>query len=235
MDIENGLNNNVLDNNNEQTKFLDSTIGKVINNAIDIGIKYLMPDMIEDEIIEVKDALLQGGLKEGINTAIENSIELGKSAIGIVTGNFENVSQIEKAVKNGGIIDTVSNLLDSVVNKSHKKGLIKSQTASLIKDGKNIILENISSNLENTFKSQINSIQKLEKYSSNWYEYYNNKDFNGMEKEYSKIKQQLKEVVPLESTLKESRKIETIHNLIKNNYKNFDLNPQQLEAINKLN
>lgn len=234
MELEKDINNNLL-KNNEQNEFLDTTIGKVINNAIDIGIKYLMPDVIENEIIEVKDALFKSGLKEGINTAIENTIELGKSAIGIVTGNFENISQIETAVKRGGIIDTVSNLLDYAVNKSYKSGLINTKTASLIKNGKNVFLENISNNLENTFKEQVNGIEKLQKYSNNWNEYYNNKDFNGMEKEYKKIKEQLNNLVPLENTLKGAKKIETIHNLIKNNGKNFELNSEQLEAINKLN
>ena len=58
-----------------------------------------MPDLIEDEIINIKDSLVKGGLKQGINTAINSAINLGKSAMGIFTGNFENLSQAQEAIK----------------------------------------------------------------------------------------------------------------------------------------
>ena len=48
-------------------------------------------------------------------------------------------------------------------------------------------------------------------------EYYKDKDFKGMEKEYEKIKEKLKELMPLEETLKQARQIENIHKIIKNN------------------
>ena len=40
--------------------------------------------------------------------------------MGIFTGKFDSISQA-KAVKNGGIIDGISNVLDSVVNKTTEK------------------------------------------------------------------------------------------------------------------
>ena len=49
--------------------------------------------------------LINFGLKDGIKKSIDSVIETGKEAVGIVTGNFENVTQIQKVVKNGGIID----------------------------------------------------------------------------------------------------------------------------------
>ena len=57
-----------------------------------MGLRYVLPDLIEEEVIDVKDSLIQNGLKEGLKTAVENTINIGKSAIGIVTGNFENIS-----------------------------------------------------------------------------------------------------------------------------------------------
>ena len=69
MDIklDENLNNN-LEIEKEQNNFLETTIGKIINTGLDAGIKYLLPDLIEDELIEVKDAIFEDGIKEGINT-----------------------------------------------------------------------------------------------------------------------------------------------------------------------
>lgn len=234
MEIKNEISNN-LNLETEQNKFIDSTIGKIINNAIDIGLRYVLPDLIEEEVIEVKDALIKKGLSDGINTAINNIKNIGKSAAGVVTGNFENISQVKKAVEQGGVIDTISEVIDFATNKAQKAGLINKTVGTLIKSGKNSILNNVSSNIEKELTNQEKNIEKLESYSKNWKEYYNNKDFDGMQKEYNKIKEKLKEVIPVEETIKEARTIETLHNLIKNNGKNFDLSSEELELVKKLN
>lgn len=218
----------------EQNNFLETTIGKTINSAIDMGLRWILPDLIEDEIIDVKNSLIKGGLKEGINTAINKSIEFGKSAIGIFTGKFENVSQAQSAIKTGGIIDGISNVIDTVLNKTTKTGIINENISSLIKKGKNVILDNVSRNIENSFTNQLNHIEKLGKYENNWKEYYHEKDFEGMEREYQKIREKLKELIPLENTLKEARIIENVHNIIKNNGHNFNLSKEQLELANIL-
>lgn len=234
MEIQNEILNN-LNLETEQNKFLNSTIGQVVNNAIDIGLRYVLPDLIEEEVIDVKDALIKSGLKEGIQTAVDNVVNLGKSAVGIVTGNFENISQIKKAVEQGGLIDSVSDVIDFATNKAKKAGIINSSVSYLIKTGKNSILNNISSSIESELVNQEKNIEKLEKYSENWKNYYEEKDFEGMQKEYYKMREKLKEIIPIEKTIKKARTIETLHNLIKNNGKNFDLSNQELELVQKLN
>ena len=79
-----------------------------------------------------------------------------------------------------------------------------------------------------------NLIEYTDKYISNWKRYFENKDFNGMEKEFNKLKEQLKELIPIENTINEARKIEVLHNLIKNNGQNFNLTKEQLELVEKL-
>ena len=86
MNIENEINqkneiNNEQITEKEQNSFLQTTLGKTINGAIDIGLRWVLPDLIEDEVIDIKDSLIKGGLKEGINTAINSAINLGKSAM----------------------------------------------------------------------------------------------------------------------------------------------------------
>lgn len=133
-----------------------------------------------------KNSLIKGGLKEGINTTVQKGIEIGKSVTGIFTGKFENISQAQNAIKNGGIIDGISDVIDSTLNFTSKKGMIPSNVTTLIRKGKNVILDNISSNIETEFANQINNVEKLGKYENNWREFYKSQNFEGMEREYQK-------------------------------------------------
>ena len=226
--------NNIKLDENTQKNFLETTIGKTINTAIDIGIRALFPDFLEDQIINIKDNLINHGLKEGIQKTIEDAIEIGKSAIGIFTGNFENISQMQNAIQTGGLIDGMSSLIDFVVDKTKKAGLLDSNITKGIKQGKNIILNNIQSNIEKTFSNQLTSIENLNKYIEEWNKSFKNKDFSNMEKAYENIEKDLKEIIPLESTLTKARTIENLHSLVKNNGQDFNLSKEQLELAEKL-
>ena len=235
MELENNLNNKVLNNVEiENNNFLDTLLGKAINTGLDIGLRYILPDLIEEEIIEVKDSIIQNGLKDGINTALENLNQFGKSAFGIINGNFENMFQVEKAVGNGGIIDTLSEVLDNVIDKLNNKGIINNTVSTVLKNGKDILLDNVTNNIENTLSNQIKSIEKLNTYIDNWNEFYNNKDFSGMEREYNKIQNKLKEIIPLQETINKTNTLSNLHELIKNNGQNFDLSKEELELANIL-
>lgn len=223
-----------LEQGKEQNRFLETTLGKTINTGIDIGIRALLPDYIEEQIIDLKDNLINYGLKDGIKKSIDDAINVGKSAIGIVTGNFESISQAQTAIKNGGLIDNVSDLLDGVINKVQKEGLINSTVAKTIKQGKNSILNNVEKNIENTFNNQIKSLDYTQKYINNWKTYFNNQNFQGMEKEYNKIEKEINNLIPIEKTINEVRTIENLHNLIKNNGQDFNLSVEQLELAEKL-
>ena len=145
LELENKINNN-LENKieNEQNNFLNTNIGKIANTAIDVGLRFVLPDIIENQVIEVKNALIDGGIKQAFSTAIEEGINFGKSAIGIVTGKFENVEQMQEAVKTGGIIDNISNVIDKIVDKQESKNKISTNIGTMIKNGKNVILDNIN-------------------------------------------------------------------------------------------
>jgi len=217
-----------------QTIFLQTTLGKTINTALDIGIRGILPDMVEEQIIEIKNVLFTNGLKEGIDTAIKSAIDFGKSALGIVTGKFENLSQAHNAVKKGGIIDGISDVIDKVVEASTKNELISKYTGKLIKKGKNGILDTISSSIEDKFLQDVNSLEKVCKYMANWKNYYNLKDIEEKKKEYKKIKKQMNTVMALDSTISEAKKIENIHNLLKNKGKNYELSEEEKKLIEML-
>ena len=233
--LENNLSNNFnLVNSNEQNKFLETTLGKVINIGLDTGIRALLPNLIEDQVINIKDEILNNGFNSGIKKAISSAIDLGKSAIGMFTGNFENIEQARTVIKSGGLIDSLSNLLDNAINLISKNTNISKNITSVIKNGKNVILDSINSNIEKKFDNQVSAIEKIGKYSSNWKNYYQKQDLEGMQREYNKIKSGLKEILPMESTIKEARIIENLHELIKNKNGDFNLSKEEIELAQKL-
>ena len=240
MEINNLQKNNEIDLNNNlinektQKNFLETTLGKTINTAIDIGIRALLPNFVEDQVINIKDNLLNYGLKEGITKTIDDAIDLGRSAIGIFTGNFESISQMQNAVKSGGLIDGISSLLDTVVDKTRQAGLINSTIANTIKQGKNVILNNVENNIENSFNKQYEAFEYTDRYINNWKNYFAEKNFEGMEKEYNKLQKQLENIAPIEKIINNAKTIEVIHNLIKNNGQDFNLTQEQLELAEKL-
>ena len=239
MEIEKQLNNEKNINNNveikkEQKNFLETTIGKIVNTGLDIGIRALLPDFLDEQVINLKDNLFEYGFKEGITKTIDDAIDLGKSAIGIFTGNFENIEQMQSAVQTGGLIDGLSDLLDTVVGKVSQKGLINSNVANILTQGKDIILDNVQSNIEKTFTEQITNSNNINQYINDWKNAFENKDFNTMEIQYEKIETELKELAPIENTINQARTIENLHNLIKNNGQDFNLTKEQLELAEKL-
>ena len=242
------MNNNLEINNNinlenrksqevtyeNQKSFLETNLGQVINGGIDLGLKALLPDIIEDEVIEIKDSILTDGFKAGIKTAINNVVDMGKGVLGIFTGKFENMSQVKSVIEKGGLIDSISDVLDWGINKAKQNNLIENTTASLIKKGKNTILNTVNNNIENNLTSQIESVEKVDKYIEKWNEYYKEQDFTNMEKQYNKLENELEKIMPLENTITKARVVENLHNLIKNNGKNFNLSKEELELANKL-
>ena len=219
---------------NQQTSFLESSFGKVINSALDIGLRAVLPDLIEEDIINIKDVILNNGFEEGIKEVINTAVNTGKSAMGIVTGEFENISQIEMAVKKGGLLDKTSKLLDVAINLASNKNIINKDMASLIKKGKNTIINSIGDKLEQNITNQIKTIEKIEKYCENWNNAYLEKNLSKMEKEIKNIHKGLEKIVPLENVINNARKVETLHNIIKNTG-DFNLSEETFQLAERLN
>lgn len=216
-ELDNTIQSGILVNIGEkQNKFLESALGKVINTGIDIALRAILPNAIENEVIGIKNVIINDGFKEGIKSAINAASNLGKSITGIFTGKFDTVSQAYTAVKSGGIIDTASKLVDTAVKSAQDNNLIKPSTAKVIKKSKNVVKDCISSKIEEDFMNQVDGVEKVGKYIENWNNYLSQKDLVGMKREYNKIVKKLDTLIPIESTLREARSIENVQTLIKN-------------------
>ena len=95
-------------------------------------------------------------------------------------------------------------------------------------------MKTIKTGVDNTLDNQVEAIEKLDKYITKWNKYYNEQNFVNMEYQYSKIEEYLKEVFPLEYVLKRARAVENLHELIKNNGRNFDLTQEEKELATML-
>ena len=159
MDIENtiNLNNNLNQKTNlekEQNNFLNSMLGKAINSGIDVGLRAILPDFIEDQIINVKNGLLDYGLNNGISKTIEGAINIGKNALGIITKGFKNTIEMQTAIKSGGIIGGLSKALESAFSESERKGAISPDVSNILKKGKTTILNNVENNIDKNLENQ---------------------------------------------------------------------------------
>ena len=227
--------NNITENlGDKQNDFLQTNLGQAIDNGINYGLRVLLPDIIEDEVVSVKDSLVTEGFSAAVSKAIEEASNLGKSLTGIVTGKFDTISQAQKAFEKGGLIDTVSALIDVGLDWAKENGLIKSSIAKTIKAGKNALLNTVGSKIEDSFNVQTESLEKIDKYIDKWKMYYDQKNFTNMEYQYKKIKEYLEQVMPLEETIKKARTIENLHERIKNNGKNFNISKEEQELAEML-
>lgn len=218
----------------QQENFLQSKFGQAVNAAIDGGLKAILPSFIEEEVIDIKNVLLNEGLAEGIQTAVNTAIEKGKEIIGMATGNIESIDQIENLSKDGKLIKGVANVLETVVDKMVKNDSTKETIGNIIKAGENIILNSAEKNIENLIEDQVKGVSKVKEAIDNWKKYYEKQNFSKMETEYKKIKSGMKQVMALENVINEANEIENIHNLIKNNGNSFDLSEEALEVAKKL-
>lgn len=233
------LNNNLVNNSlskieEKSQNFFETNLGQVVNNAIDFGIRAILPNWLENDIIDIKNSVFNEGFKEGVQLAINKAIDMGKAIEGIFTGNFESVSQIKAVIKSGGLLDTLSKLLDSVIEFAKEEKIINTSTARLIKSNKNIIMQNIENSIDNSLLEQTEAIGKIDGYIEKWKDYFEKEDFTNMKKIYNKIEKQMESLVPIQSVLDKVEYVENLQQLIENNGKNFQLTEEEMELANML-
>lgn len=230
-EIREEISNNIKE---KQQEFLESNLGHIINTGIDVGIRAVLPEWLEDEMIEIKDEVLNDGFKAGVQMAIEKAINMGKAIEGIFTGKFESVSQIKSVIQSGGLLDTISKLLDNVVTWAKDEKIISSSTAKLIISSKKTILENIENSIDNSLEAQVTAIEKIDGYIEKWTNYYKEQDLTNMKKIHTRIQKELEKVVPIEDVLNRVEQLKNMHELIVNNGGDFNLSEEELQLSSML-
>ena len=230
---KNMTNEVVKDIGQKQNNFIETAIGKAVDFGLDVGIKAIAPNFIEEQVIDIKDNIFKHGLKEGIRTTVEDTVSAGKELMGIVKGGFIDTNQMKDVANSKDLLKSISGLIDFALNKVKPNGELTQTIISGIKGGKDLIVGNISNNIEDTFQNQYNKLNNVNTYINNWEKSYSQKDFSKMNKEYNKIVNEMEELAPIENIIIKANSIENLHNIIKNNGQNFNLTQNQLELINK--
>lgn len=227
LNQEQELENNVT--SEMQNNFLETSLGKTINGVLNLGIKSIMPDFIENEIIEIKDSFISQGFENGINNVINNSIELGKNILGIFNGNFSDINQAEKAVMQGGIIDGISNVIDFVLDKVNKNSILPKEIVNMIKDGKDYLLDVMENKIKDNFNLQVSSLSNVNNYMNSWNNYYSSENLEKMNETYEKMQDELGQILPLEEVIRSAKEIENLQTIIQNNNGDFEISNEQIE------
>ena len=188
-----------------------------LNFGVDLGIKALVPDLIEDQVLDIKDAILENGFSDGVSTLMKKVEEFKNSIKGIFTGNFNTIQEIDTATKQGGIIKSVSKGLSKGIDAGIKSGAIPKPVGRIIKAGKTTILNEFSSSLESQMKKQMKKFDTLDELNKKWYDALDKRDFNKMSKYTDKISEISKDLVKFSKIIDETKKIEELHNFIKEN------------------
>ena len=217
VDIGKTINNIVVLGNNlatAQEKFMQSNLYDIFNIALDAGIRVALPEIVEDAVIDIKDALLENGLKDGVKQVWNNIKEFGKSAFGIATGKFDSVEQVQVATKTGGVLDTISKLFDFALDKAVDQEKISKSTRQSLKTKKNSIVKDIKNKVSENLEEQVTYVERIHEYSEKWQECFEKQDLKGMKNANKTMQKYLEKTLPLEDVLKKARKIEIIQKLV---------------------
>ena len=217
--LNNQLTNDIKNNeiNKNQNDFIGNMFKNAINFGVDLGLKSLLPDLIEDQVIDIKNSILEGGFKEGVNTLMKKVNEFKNSITGIFTGNFNNIQEINTATKQGGIIKTVSKGLSKGIDAGVKSGIIPKSIGGILKAGKTTMLNEFSNSLESQMRKEIQKFDILNDLNKKWYDALDQRDFDKMTKYTEKISVLSKDLVKFSNIIEETKKIEELHNFIKEN------------------
>ena len=231
--IKNFLNNVGDTISNLQEKFVESNFGKIVKEVMNVGIRVALPDFAENMVIDVTNSLYDNGLKDGIKEIWNNIKSYGKSFLGVSTGKFENIEQIQKATKNGGILDTISSAFDFALEKAVDNEKITRKTRQSIKTQKNEMIKKMKKEIEAEVDNQEINVQKINEYATKWQEAFDNKNLKGMKNANKNLKKYLENTMPLENILSESKKIDIIQNLVENTG-SFDITNEEKELAGAL-
>ena len=218
----------------KQTKDVKIDIGNLVDNALEIGLRTILPDFIEDDVIDIKNKFIEAGFTEGIKEANEKVKDIFKSIQGILTGKFESIDQVKRLIETDGILDAASDLIDKILKTMLSKKKINKSTYNLIKTGKKEILNSLESELENYYKIDTYSLEKIQEYCQEWKENYTKKNYQEMQKTMNKIKQRLDKSESIEDIIKQAREIEKIQKYIEEKGSIENLSESEKMLIEKI-
>ena len=112
--------------------------------------------------------------------------------------------------------------------------MIPEHVKDIINGGKEIITDSIKSNIESEFEDQFRKAITLNKNIERWNDYYEQRDFEGIRRETNNIQRNIKALFPIETTIKEARKIENLYKIIERKGGDFNLSEEEINLAKRL-
>lgn len=216
-------------------KEININMPKIANNALNFGLKAILPDFIEDDIIQIKDSFINEGFEKGLEEAKEKAEEVWKSVKGVFTGEFDTVGEIQKLIQKNGILDTASDLVDKITKLLLSKKIINKTTYNLIKTGKKEILNALEGELNNYYKIDTYDLERLNEQIEKWQKNYNDSDYESMEKTAKTILNILDKVDQIEAVINKARNIQKVQKYIQEKGSKEKLTKAERKLIEAIN
>ena len=208
---------------------------KVANNALNFGLKAILPDFFEEDIIQIKDSFINEGFEKGLEEAKEKAEEVWKSVKGVFTGEFDTVGEIQKLIQKNGILDTASDLVDKITKLLLSKKIINKTTYNLIKTGKKEIINALEGELNNYYKVDNYDFEGLSEQIEKWQKNYNDSDYESMEKTAKTILNILDKVDQIEAVITKARNIQKVQKYIQEKGSKEKLTKAERKLIEAIN
>ena len=208
---------------------------KVTNNALNFGLKAILPDFIEEDIIQIKDSFINEGFEKGLEEAKEKAEEVWKSVKGVFTGEFDTVGEIQKLIQKNGMLDTASDLVDKITKLLLSKKIINKTTYNLIKTGKKEIINALEGELNNYYKVDNYDFEGLSEQIEKWQKNYNDSDYESMEKTAKTILNILDKVDQIEAVITKARNIQKVQKYIQEKGSKEKLTKAERKLIEAIN
>ncbi len=203
---------------------MNLTTQKTLDTAFNTVVKVLpIPDIAENVIIATKDFLKNDEVQEKIKDIFDNTINKDGRIV-------KNISQIKDTIKEEGLKEGISETIDIVINNLKKSKQIDKNTANLLKDSKDVIIDKaIDKEIENRYKGQEKILNNINEKYTLWESEFKNMNIENMDKIYNEIKGEYKKLIPTIDIINKIKEMYNLNNLAKNKIKNGENIIDELE------
>ena len=188
----------------------ENTFDKTFNTVVRV---LPIPEIAEEAIIATKDFLKNEEVREKIKDIFDNTLNKDGRII-------KNISQIKDTIKEEGLKEGISETIDIVISNLKKSKQIDKDTANLLKDSKDVIIDKaIDNEIENIYKGQEKVLNNINEKYIKWENEFKNMNIENMDKIYKQIKSEYKKLIPTLEIIEKIKEMENLNKLAESKIK----------------
>ena len=188
----------------------ENTFDKTFNTVVRV---LPIPEIAEEAIIATKDFLKNEEVREKIKDIFDNTLNKDGRII-------KNISQIKDTIKEEGLKEGISETIDIVISNLKKSKQIDKDTANLLKDSKDVIIDKaIDNEIENIYKGQEKVLNNINEKYIKWENEFKNMNIENMDKIYKQIKSEYKKLIPTVEIIDKIKEMENLNKLAESKIK----------------